>query len=250
MYTIFLVEDEAVIRTGLKQLIEEVIGGFRVAGEAGNGREALDTLASMPMPDLLMTDIRMNEMNGIEMIGRIRGMYPALPILILSGYAEFEYAKQALRYGISDYLLKPVDRVELTQVLNRIKRELAVRSGAAEGEGAGEDAQSGRMLIRKVKELVAERLDQEISLPYLADQVHLNPQYLSALFKSETGQNFSDYVLQCRMNRAKQLLKETHLRIYEVASLSGYASAKHFMAVFKDAVGLTPTQYRDRSGTG
>ncbi|MEK3884571.1 response regulator [Paenibacillus sp. PL2-23] len=247
VYKLFLVEDEAIIRSGLKQLIEEVIGGFQVIGEAANGREALEALESRK-PDILITDIRMNEMNGLEMIRRLRERCPELDILILSGYADFEYAKQAIRYGISDYLLKPVDRVELTQALEQFKRKRRQLEPGVEQTREDEEATQGRQLIRRVKELVAARLDQEISLQYMAEQVHLNHQYLSVLFKNETGQNFSDYVTQCRMNKAKQLLKETNLKIYEVAQLSGYASSKHFMAVFKDSVGVTPSQYRDQTG--
>ncbi|AIQ57468.1 response regulator transcription factor [Paenibacillus borealis] len=245
MHKLFLVEDEALIRSGLKHLIEEVIGGFQVVGEAENGRLALEALKSVK-PDVLITDIRMNEMNGLEMIRRVRDQYPDLYILILSGYADFEYAKQAIKYGISDYLLKPVDRTELAQALGDYRRKYGTRSSQADQPEEGGTDLKGRQLIRKVKELVAQRLDQEISLQYMAEQVHLNHQYLSVLFKSETGQNFTDYVSECRMNRAKQLLKETNLKIYEVAKLSGYLSSKHFMAVFKDYTGSTPTQYREQ----
>lgn len=245
MYKVILVEDEAIIRNGLRQLVEQVIGGYRVIGEAENGRSALDALKGA-MPDLLITDIRMNEMNGIEMIKRIRDGYPDLYIMIVSGYADFEYAKQAMKYGITDYLLKPIDRVELAQALDNFRRKRK-HLGTEQVSGAEEeDIRNGRQLIRKVKELVLERLDQEISLQYMADQVHLNHQYLSVLFKSETGQTFTDYVTHSRMNKAKQLLKDTNLKIYEVAKLSGYLSSKHFMAVFKDVVGSTPSQYRER----
>ncbi len=245
MYKLFLVEDEVIIRKGLKRLIEEVIGGFQIIGEADNGKEALESLKGH-MPDLLITDIRMSEMNGIEMIRRIRDQYSDMEIVIISGYADFEYAKQAIKFGVRDYLLKPVDRVELTQVLNEFRRGRELQSDGVDSNAEDEESSRGRQLIRKVKELVAERLDQEISLLYMAEQVHLNHQYLSVLFKSETGQNFSDYVTICRMNKAKQLLKETNLKIYEVAKLSGYISSKHFMAVFKQVVGVTPSHYRDQ----
>ncbi|KWX86302.1 AraC family transcriptional regulator [Paenibacillus riograndensis] len=244
MHKLFLVEDETLIRSGLKHLVEEVIGGFKVVGEAENGRLALEALKSVK-PDVLITDIRMNEMNGLEMIRRIRDQYPDLYILILSGYADFEYAKQAIKYGISDYLLKPVDRTELAQALGEFKRKHGSGGDISASTGEGGTDNRGRQLIRKVKELVAQRLDQEISLQYMAEQVHLNHQYLSVLFKAETGQNFTDYVSQCRMNRAKQLLKETNLKIYEVAKLSGYLSSKHFMAVFKEYTGRTPSQFRE-----
>jgi YesN/AraC family two-component response regulator len=247
MHKVFLVEDEAIIRGGLKQLIEGVIGGYQVIGEAENGKAALEALKTV-RPDLLITDIRMNEMNGLEMIKRLRAQYPDLYILILSGYADFEYAKQAIKFGISDYLLKPIDRVELMQALDSYKRKAAPKAEAAAAAAEDEETSRGRQLIRRVKELIADRLDREISLQSVAEQVHLNHEYLSVLFKNETGQHFSDYVTLCRMNKAKQLLRDTNLKIYEVAALSGYVSAKHFMAVFKDAAGVTPTQYRDGTG--
>lgn len=247
MHKVFLVEDEGIIRKGLKQLIEDVIGGFQVIGEADNGKTALEALKGSGVPDLLITDIRMHEMNGIEMIKRVRDLYPDLYMIIISGYADFEYAKQAIKYGISDYLLKPVDRVELTQALEQFRRRCEPEGVVAVDAEHEDDSQQGRQLIRRVKELILERLDQEISLQTIAEQVHLNPQYLSALFKTETGQNFSDYVTQCRMNKAKQLLKETNLKVYEVAQLSGYVSAKHFMSVFKELVGSTPSRYREQT---
>src|SRR5690606_14366112 len=99
-------------------------------------------------------------------------------------------------------------------------------------------------VIRKVKELIHGNLHQDVSLQYVADHVNMNYQYLSVLFKSETNKNFSDYVKEARINKAKQLLKTTNLKIYEVSQLCGYASSKHFMTVFKQSVDITPTEYR------
>lgn len=240
MHRVLLVEDEAVIRSGLKKLIEEVVTGFKVEAEAANGREALQLLQHSP-PDLLITDIRMAELNGLDLIRRVREQYPALAILIISGYSDFEYAKQAMRYGVSDYLLKPVDRSELAQFLDKLKRQW---QPAANAEG-GED--KSRPVIRRIKELVQQRLDQEITLQSIAEQVHLNAKYLSDLFKAETGQPFSDFVTEARMERAKKLLKESGLKIYEVATLCGYSSAKHFTVAFRQVVGLSPSEYRDQS---
>src|SRR3712207_3645012 len=118
MYKVLVVEDEAVIRGGLKKMIEEVVGGFLVAAQASKGKIALEQLAVW-LPDLLVTDIRMSEMNGLDLIKRVREQYPDLPILIISGYNDFEYAKQALRYGVAEYLLKPIDRLELAQFLDK-----------------------------------------------------------------------------------------------------------------------------------
>lgn len=245
MIKVMLVEDEETIRKGLKRLIEETIGGFRVIAEAGNGKEALELLHAK-QPDLVISDIRMAEMDGLEMIKRIRERHQELHLIIISGYAEFEYAKQALRYGVADYLLKPIDRVELAQVLDKF-RKVKQQGGNVASKEADEEGRQSRALIRRVKAMIEERLDQEISLQLIADQVHLNHQYLSVLFKTETGQNFSEYVTRSRIDKAKQLLAGTHLKIYEVAQLSGYMSAKHFMSVFKSMEGTTPSEYRESS---
>jgi YesN/AraC family two-component response regulator len=246
MRRVLLVEDEEVIRKGLRKMLEDVIGGCKVVGESGNGKDALELL-EMTNPDLVITDIRMDGMNGLELIKRIRAAWRDIDIIIISGYADFEYAQRAIKYGVSDYLLKPIDRVELTLCLDQLNKKRDGQTSREENQEDSEDSQ-GRRIIRKVKDMVLERLDQDISLQAIAEQVHLNHQYLSALFKTETGQNFSEYVTQCRMDKAKQLLRDTNLKVYEIASLSGYASSKHFMAVFKQIVGVTPSEYRENPG--
>jgi two-component system response regulator YesN len=251
MYKVLLVEDEAPIRLGLKTLIEEVIGGYRIAKEAKNGREALEWLKSA-LPDLIITDIRMKEVNGMELIEQVREQFPDLSILIISGYNDFEYAKKAIRYRVEDYMLKPIDRVELTQYLTALKNKLDSRNLQALNKDPHHLSKAGvdeneKKVIRKVREIIHANLDQDISLQFIANKVHMNSQYLSFLFKMETGQNFVDYVIYCRMERAKQLLRETNLKIYEIAKLSGYENAKYFMTVFKGLVGVTASDFREHN---
>jgi two-component system response regulator YesN len=244
MYKVLLVEDELVILSGLRKLIGEVIQGFVVCGEARNGKEALNLMKEQ-LPDVIVTDIRMKEMHGLEMIERIRAQYALIPILIISGYDDFEYVKSALRWRVVDYLLKPVDRIELAKVLGRIRQELDEQRGIAIHEAQKGDESPERPLIKKIKRIIKDRLDQDISLKYVAEQVQMNHQYLSTLFKAETGSNFMEYVTELRIERAKELLRDTNLKIYEVARLSGYANAKHFMNMFKQAVGVTASEFRD-----
>ncbi|WNR44056.1 response regulator transcription factor [Paenibacillus roseipurpureus] len=243
MIQVMLVEDEAVIRGGLRKLIEEVFVGFKVSAEAETGKEALTLLKSV-IPDLIITDIRMKDMDGLAMIERIREQNIEIPIVILSGYSDFEYAKRALRNRVEDYLLKPIDRGELALCLEKLRSRIRVTTDMKANLDLTDPIEE-RAVIRRVKELVQSRLHQEVSLQYIAEQVGMNSQYLSGLFKQETGQNFVDYVTASRMNKAKKLLKETNLKIYEIAGLSGYVNAKHFMTVFKQGVGVTPSEYRE-----
>ncbi|MEK3724268.1 response regulator transcription factor [Paenibacillus sp. FSL H8-0034] len=245
MYKIMIAEDEEHIRKGLKNTIEAVIGGFKIIAEAANGKDALD-LISVTSPDILITDIRMPEMNGIEMIRRVRSNFPKLFIIIVSGYGDFEYAKQAIKYEVAEYLLKPVNRVELAEALQRIKNKMDDhRQPYSIDSELTDEAKEGRYAIRKVKEIVLQNLAEDISLQRVAEQVNLTHHYLSKLFKIEAGQNYSDFVTDSRMNKAKQLLKETNLKIHEISNMTGYLSAKHFMNVFKQRVGTTPSDYRN-----
>jgi two-component system response regulator YesN len=244
---ILIVEDELKIRQGLRAIIEDVIPSGCLIREASNGKEALDWLKTQDKVDLLITDIRMNEMNGIDLMKRVKPLYPGLSIIVISGHDEFIYAKEAIRYGALDYLLKPVDRVELANILNRVKEECGIVTQILDvNKEEGERAEKGRLLIRQVKELVNHSLEQDISLQFLADRVYLHPKYLSDIFKRETGQNLSDYVTEKRMEKAKRLLKTTTLKIADISIMCGFANHKYFASIFKHQTGSTPTEFRDQ----
>jgi YesN/AraC family two-component response regulator len=235
-----LIEDEEIIRDGLQTLLEDVIGDFLVCCEANNGEEALEKLG-ITQPDIIITDIRMEKMGGIETIKYIREKNSNLPIIIISGYDDFSYVKSALKYQVSDYLLKPVDRIELKQTLDSITAKLAPELPSFNEE------RDDNHIIRQVKDIVKTHLHEEISLRNVAKQVYINHQYLSTLFKNETGMSFSKYIVNLRIEKAKKLLKDTNLKIYEISSLCGYMSTKQFTSVFKQVSGNTPSDYKNLS---
>ncbi|OXM84355.1 response regulator transcription factor [Paenibacillus rigui] len=259
MFKILLVEDEEIIRTGIRHLITKVSGEFEIVKEAAHGKEALAYLQA-EMPDVVITDIRMREMDGLSLIAKIRERYADMPLLIISGYSDFEYAQRALRFGVSDYLLKPINRMALVSALERIHQALErkghegpTKRAEAHTETSTKDPMikngEGKRLIRKIKEYIQAHPEGDLRLQTLSDYIHLNPAYLSQLFKSETAMNLSDYIMQIRIERAKHLLVQTDLKIYDVARLSGYQSPKHFMLVFKQQVGMSPGSYREDHGT-
>ena len=242
---ILLVEDEKKIREGLAAMIEQADAGIAVAGQAENGKEALQWLKAN-VADAVMTDIRMGEMNGIEMLIRLRTLYPDLPVVIVSGYSDFEYTKEAIRHGVVDYLLKPVNKVELSGVMIRLHEQWKAQHGLAAEQEEDQETLQERKAIRQVKAIIHASLDKELSLSYLAEMLYMHPKYLSVLFKKETGQNLSEYVTKSRIEKAKQLLQETNLKIMEIADLCGFHNTRYFMTVFKQQTGQTPTAFRNR----
>ena len=216
-----------------------------MVAEADNGKRALDYLLCGNV-DLIFTDIRMPVMDGMEFIQKARSQFPKIPIFVLSGYDEYEYMRKALKNNVMDYILKPIDRVELAQALQVFRTEAEGSRDCGSTEDVNEaQGKSTHHIVRRVKEIVGARLQEEVSLHDIAEEVQYSYTHLSALFKNETGQTFSDYLMSVRIQKAKQLLKETNLKIYEVGTLCGYPNSKYFMAIFKEMVGITPSQFRD-----
>jgi two-component system, response regulator YesN len=234
MKNVLVVEDEAIIRQGLKKLLEAIGAEYEV-GEAKSGEEGMMQVLQK-IPHLIITDIRMGGMDGLAFIEKVRHVSNDVPIIILSGHNDFEYARAALKYGVTDYLLKPVDRVELSTVITTIFKDKMEESYT---DVSGQ--------FQKILQYVQDHIGQELTLKHIADYMYLHPQYIGQLFKTELNQNFTDYLTFERMKRAKKLLKTTNLKVYEVARLSGYKSPKHFMSLFKQEAGMTPKEYRKLS---
>jgi two-component system, response regulator YesN len=233
MKVILMVEDEAIIRQGLKVLLEQVIGGFQVI-EAKSGEEGV-SLFHQRIPHLIITDIRMGGMDGLTFVSKVRQISKDVPVIILSGHSDFEYARTAMRYGVTDYLLKPINRVELSETISKLFK--------ADSEERIDTSKQ----FKKILQYIDDQLSHEITLKHIADYVYLNPQYVGQLFRSELNKTFTEYITEERLKRAKQLLTGTNLKVYEVAQLSGYKSPKHFMMVFKQETGMTPLYYRKYS---
>ena len=127
MLTVFIVDDEKLIRDGMKKLLKWEENGFRICGEAANGRDALQEILCCA-PDIVLTDLRMPIMDGILLTAEIRKQLPSTEVIIITGYDEFEYAKEAVHNGVFDYLLKPVSRSELLDTVCRLKEKILSRS--------------------------------------------------------------------------------------------------------------------------
>ena len=236
---VLLVDDEVMIREGFKQLFDWQAHDCEVVGEACDGMEALTQIDTL-RPDIVIMDINIPIMNGLKVIQLSRIKHPNTAFVIVSGYDDFSYCREALRLQITDYILKPVNYEEFGTCIDNLKISLFERrvSSAAEPEKQEERAITG------ITRYLQEHLAEEISLSVLAEQFHLNPQYISQLFKSEIGVNFLVYLTNIRMEKAKKLLLSTALSIAEVAEQSGYGDYRVFTKVFKKSEDITPSQYR------
>ena len=160
--------------------------------------------------------------------------------MIVSGYDDFSYCQQALRLQITDYILKPVNYEEFGTCIDNLKISLFEQRVAQ----AQEPQEQAERVITGITRYLQEHLAEEVSLSVLAEKFHLNPQYISQLFKNEIGVGFLAYLTNIRMERAKKLLLSTSLSVAEVAEQSGYGDYRVFTKVFKKSEGITPSQYR------
>ncbi|MGM9567520.1 MAG: helix-turn-helix domain-containing protein [Clostridia bacterium] len=234
---VLLVDDEIMIREGFKRLFDWEAHDCEIVGEAADGMEAQTKIDALT-PDIVIMDINIPIMNGLKVIQLSRIKHPDIAFVIVSGYDDFNYCREALRMQITDYILKPVNYEEFGSCIDRLKIELFQRKTAENSEPHEERVISG------ITRYMQDHLAEEISLSVLADEFHLSAQYVSQLFKNEIGVNFLAYLTNIRMEKAKKLLLSTSFSIADISEQCGYGDYRVFTKVFKKAEGVTPSRYR------
>ncbi len=240
MYQVIIVDDESKIRSGIAHLFPWKQLGFEIAGVFANGEEAYEYVLNHPV-DLILSDIRMPIMDGLDLSAKLT-QNSNIKIIFFSGYQDFEYARHALRNGVSDYLLKPVKYDDLLPCLTRIKETL-------DQEHHQTDTQTEEKLsyYEKIISTVHSYLDQNFqtaTLERAARLVNLSPNYLSRIMKEYSDSSFSDYLLKTRMNHAAQMLRDIQFKQYEIAYRVGYDNPKNFSRAFHQYFHMTPSEYR------
>lgn len=236
---VLLVDDEIMIREGFKRLFDWDAHGCEVVGEAADGMEAMSQIDAL-RPDIVIMDINLPVMNGLKVIQLSRIKHPDVAFVIVSGYDDFAYCREALRLQITDYILKPVNYEEFGSCIDNLKISLFERRVSTEEKTEAQEERT----ITGITRYMQEHLAEEMSLTVLSEEFHLHPQYISQLFKNEIGVNFLAYLTNVRMEKAKKLLLSTALSITEIAEQSGYWDYRVFTKVFKKSEGVTPSQYR------
>jgi len=251
MTKVLIVDDEKYVRMGIKSDTDWALIGCEVVGEASNGLEALE-VAENTRPDLVVSDIRMPKMDGIELAEKLIEKYPNVKVIFLTAYNEFEYARQAVRIGVSDYLLKPFSDGELE---GSIQRLLHLHPNAPASSSELEE----QLIPLKKKEEVSNRYvsaaieyieehypDSDFSLGALAESMSVSEGHISRLFKSETDISINNYLTKYRIKMAMDYLKDVQVKVYEVAEKVGYQDIAYFSNTFKKLVGKTPSDYQSK----
>jgi len=247
MYKVLVVEDEDIIRAGIIRRIENVELGFKVVGEATNGQKALDMIEEVK-PDVIVTDVLMPVMGGLELASIVQKKY-RIKVIILSCFADFKYAQQAIKCDAFDYLLKSTYRRNYRECFEKLKKVLD-----EEYKKRGEFQEiplhiDGAVAIEKAKKYIDENFAKDLSLEMLGKEVFLSPAYLSHLFKEQVGKNYMTYLKEIRLNKAYSLINHNHnLKVNEIARMVGYKDYKYFSYQFKKKFNISPSDLR-RHGT-
>lgn len=273
MIGVLIADDEIRICKLIMKLIHWDEIGMTIVGTAHDGVETLK-LIEKEKPDIVITDIRMPGYDGLDMIEKAKSINKALEFIIISGYSDFEYAKKAIGYGVKDYLLKPINQEELLNSLLRAKEDIERTKDYMHLENEyksslknhgdtirkplldnliitdGSDLQNHTLesgsssQINRAKKYIEDNYMNSITLEDVGDYIGFNPSYFSSLFKKVTGLSFLEYLSKIRIEKAKELLKESDLRVQDVCIMVGYSDVKYFSKLFIKYTGLKPKEYR------
>ncbi len=255
--TAVAVEDEPIILRYIAKQIEKLAPDIVLVGTAGSAAQAL-YLIEVHQPDILVTDIEMPGMSGLDLIAHTRDTSPDMHVAIISGYGNFSYAQSALRYGVSDYLLKPLEEDQLRGTMLRIRQDVleerhlsalvAARRGAhaaglAERLAPGNDDDPATQIERYIRAY----FDRPLTLAALSAEFNYTPAYINRIFKKRYTSSPIQYQIQLRVAKAKELLLDfPKADIKDVAAAVGYDDARYFSRVFHQATGHRPSEFAQK----
>jgi len=232
---ILLVDDDKELR----QECSDALSDEYEVVQAANGQEALAILGRANRIDAVILDVMLPGASGTDVLRRIKQSDPALGIIIMTGHSSKEVAIDALKGHADEYIEKPVDLAKLRDALKTL---LAARGGSVQLQ-----AQDTRGKIEQVKKFLKRNALKKVSLRDAAAEVCLSPKYLSRIFEETAGTRFTDYRLDLKISRAKDLLCRTGYNIDQISDKLGYGNTESFIRQFKKLARATPTAFRKKA---
>lgn len=241
MWKVIAADDEGYIREALQKLINWEKMDCSLIDVVSDGQELIKQIDEK-LPDIIITDIQMPVVNGLDVCRYVYERYPEMQVIILTAYSDFEYAKSAIKYNACEYVLKVSIIDELSAAVKKAIYNITKLKNEIENEGINYKSQSG--LIKQVDDYIKKNFKNKISLDDIADAMHVNRSYLSRLYKNKTGVNLFDAILEYRIEAAKEYLLNMDMKTYEVSEAVGIEDAGYFSKVFKKMTGMSPKEYR------
>ncbi len=238
MYSVIIADDEKKVRTAVKLLVDWESMGLSVLCECEDGDALVERVQTL-CPDIVITDMRMSGLSGSDLTKTLGNMGVKPKIIIISGFDDFAYAKQAISSKAVAYLLKPIDPMELKEALGRAIGELNAEKNEAEEPVAIPPSKA-----EEVKRYLKQNFEQKITLQDIADAFHMNKEYLSKLFSKAYGMKISEYVDMLKIERAKELLSKGGYTVGEITEQLQFYDESHFSKKFKKITGVSPKEYK------
>lgn len=259
MYKVMIVDDEPIIVEGLSRSIAWDKWNCKVVATAHDGLEGKKSIEEY-RPDIIFMDINMPEMDGLSMIAAIKSQFPNLQICVLTGFRDFEYAREAIRLGVTRFLLKPSNMDELEEAISAMCANLKKKAITGEEETASSENSEGQaaadedkkesasssFIVKNALTYIEENYKQKLTLGEVAEKTYVSQWHLSKLLNRHTGQSFSDILNHTRIEHAKELLKDPSLRIGDISEQVGFLDLAHFSRVFKKQEGVFANEYRNQ----
>ncbi|MBD7908421.1 response regulator transcription factor [Sporosarcina gallistercoris] len=254
MYKLLVVDDEPILIRGIRSFVDFEALSITEVMEAADGEEALD-LFKTHRPDLVLADINMPKMNGLDFASAAKALKPNVKIAMITGYDYFDYAVAALKTGVDDYVLKPVSKKDIQELLQKLvgkvheahRQEEVTKliDGLVQSVDSGDETTGYKY---KIQQEINSNIDNiDFSLATLASKLALSPSYVSTLFKQLFGTTFQQYMIAARLDRAKLLLLSTEMKMYEIAASVGFEDPNYFSAAFKKRFSMSPNHFKEKS---
>lgn len=239
---VLIADDEVHISNKIKKIIETNHSEYLVIGTAKDGAAALELLEKHPV-DLLITDIRMPEITGLELATIVKNRFPLIKLIFITGYEEFEYAKKAIRLNASDFLLKPIIEAELSTTLNELAIEFSKEKKLDFGISVSQQI-SNEEIVHLTKKYLQENYLKSIPLNIIAEKMGISQAYLTRIYMKIEGIAPLKYQIELRMHAAKKYLKDPSLTISDISTLLNYSDQFAFSKSFKNHENMSPMDYR------
>lgn len=244
MYKVLLIDDEAIIVEGLKKIVPWQKYDCQVVGCAQDGQAGAQAIRAL-RPDIVFTDIRMPNQDGLSMLAGIKSEFPNMQVTVLTGYRDFSYAQQALHIGVTRFFVKPSKMDELEEALQVMTDNLRRAYPQMQAQVAKPDA-AGSFIVRQAMAYIDQHYHEKIALSDVADICYVSQWHLSKLLNKHLNQSFYDIINGVRIREAKKLLMDPSLRICEISERVGYTDTAHFSRVFRKLENMSANEYRNR----